>query len=296
MKYVVTGGAGNISKPLAESLLSAGHEVTVISRNAENLKPLADKGAKAAIGSVEDVAFLKETFKGADAVYTMVPPTFAATDWKGWIGQIGKNFAEAIKAAGVKYVVNLSSVGAHLPEGAGPVSGLFRAEQALNELADVNIVHLRPNYFYTNLLANIPLIKGMNLLGSNISKPEDKIVFSHPQDIAEAAADELLQLKFTGHSVRYLASDESTAQELAKTLGTSIGKADLPYVEFSDEDTLNGMKAAGLPEEVAKNYTEMGHSLRTGKMMEDYWKNRPKELGKVKLNDFAQEFAAAYSG
>ncbi|HET7898368.1 MAG TPA: NAD-dependent dehydratase, partial [Flavisolibacter sp.] len=114
--------------------------------------------------------------------------------------------------------------------------------------------------------------------------------------IAEAAAEELLQLKFTGHSVRYLASDESTAKDVANALGTSIGKAGLPYVEFSDEDTLNGMKGAGLPEEVALNYTEMGHSLRTGRMMEDYWKNRPKTLGKVKLNDFAKEFATAYNG
>jgi uncharacterized protein YbjT (DUF2867 family) len=117
MKYVITGGAGNISKPMAEKLLAVGHEVVVIGRNAENLKSLTDKGAKAAIGSVEDVAFLTETFKGADAVYTMVPPTFGAADWKAHIAQIGKNYADAIKAAGVKYVVNLSSIGAHLQKG-----------------------------------------------------------------------------------------------------------------------------------------------------------------------------------
>src|SRR5689334_18149741 len=190
MKYVLTGGAGNITKPVAESLLDAGHDVTVIGRNAENLKPLTDKGAKAAIGSVEDVAFLTEAFKGADAVYTMVPPTFAATDWKGWIGQIGKNYADAIKAAGVKYVVNLSSLGAHLPEGVGPVSGLHRAEQHLNELKDVHLKHLRPGYFFSNLFANVGMIKGMNIIGSNISKPEEKIIFSHTNDVAEAAAEE----------------------------------------------------------------------------------------------------------
>ena len=295
MNYVLTGGAGNISRPLTEKLLSAGHKVTVIGRNAENLKPLTDKGAEAAIGSVEDVAFLTEAFKGADAVYTMVPPTFAAKDWKGWIGQIGKNYADAIKAAGVKYVVNLSSIGAHLPEGVGPVSGLHRAEQHLNELTDVHVKHLRPGYFFSNLFANVGMIKGMNIFGSNISKPEEKIVFSHTNDIAEAAAEELLNLKFTGHSVRYLASDERTPVDVAKSLGGAVGKQDLPYVEFNDDDTLNGMKGAGLPEEVAKNYTEMGHSLRTGKMSEDYQKNRPQTLGKTKLEDFAKEFAAVYN-
>jgi uncharacterized protein YbjT (DUF2867 family) len=295
MKYVITGGAGNISRPLAEKLIAAGHEVTVVGRNPENLKPLTDQGARAAIGSVEDVAFLTQTFTGADAVYTMVPPTMTAPDWKAYIGQIGKNYADAIKAAGVKYVVNLSSIGAHMPEGAGPVSGLYRGEQALNELAGVNILHLRPGYFYTNLLASIPMVKGMNILGSNISKATDKIILTHPEDIADVAADELLNLRFTGHAVRYIASDERTGVDVAKALGAAVGKPDLPYVEFNDDDTLNGLKSAGLPEEVAKNYTEMGHALRTGAMVEDYHKNPPQQLGQTKLEAFAQQFAAAYN-
>jgi uncharacterized protein YbjT (DUF2867 family) len=295
MKYVITGGAGNISKPLSESLLAAGHEVIVIGRNPENLKPLTDKGAKAAIGMVEDIAFLTETFKGANAVYTMVPPTFSAADWKAHIAQVGKNYADAIKTAGVKYVVNLSSIGAHLPDGVGPVSGLYQAEQALNQLQGVNIRHLRPGYFYSNLFANISMVKDMNIIGSNISKAEDKIIFSDTIDIAKAAAEELQNLTFTGHTVRYLASDERTPVDLAKTLGTAIGMPELPYVEFSDEDTLDGMKGAGLPEEVAKNYTEMGHAMRTGIMAEEYWKNRPETLGKTKLEDFAAHFAGAFS-
>ena len=294
MNYVITGGAGNIAKPLAERLLKAGHQVTVISRNAEHLKPLTDKGATAAIGSVEDVDFLKKTFTGADAVYTMVPPNFAATDWKSWIGQIGRYYAEAIKAAGVKYVVNLSSIGAHLPDGVGPVSGLHRAEQALNELDGVHIKHLRPGYFFSNFFGSIPMIKSMQIWGSNISKAGDYIVMSDTNDIAEAAAEELLQLEFSGHSVRYLASDERTPADVAKVLGTAIGQPDLPFVEFSDNDTLEGMKGAGLPEEVAKNYAEMGQAMRTGKMGENFQNNRPEKFGKTKLDDFATHFADAY--
>lgn len=295
MKYVITGGAGHISKPLAETLIKAGHDVTVVGRNPENLEPLTDIGAKAAIGTVEDVSFLTETFKGADAVYTMVPPNFGATDWKGFIGQIGKNYAEAIKAAGVKYIVNLSSIGAHLSDGVGPVSGLYRAEQALNELKDVAIKHLRPAYFFANFYGNIGMIKGMNILGGNISKADEKIIMVHTDDIAEVAAEELQNLDFTGHSIRYIASDERTPAEVAKVLGTAVGKPDLPYIEFSDEDTLNGLQGVGLPEEVAKNYTEMGHAMRTGIMGEDYWRNRPEQLGKTKLEDFAKQFADAYS-
>ena len=295
MKYVITGGAGHISKPIVERLLSEGHEVTVIGRNAANLKELANKGAKPAIGSVEDVQFLSKVFQGADGVYTMVPPNFGASDWKAYIAQIGKNYSEAINSAGVKYVVNLSSIGADLPEGCGPVSGLFQVEQSLNELDQVNIVHLRPGYFFTNFLSSIPMVKGLNFLGSNISTPDHKVILADTNDIAEVAVDYLLNLDFKSHTVRYIASDERTPADIASILGSAIGKPGLPYVEFNDADTFNGLQQAGLPEEVAKNYTEMGQAMRTGAMVKDYWRHHPHQLGHRKLEDFANDFAQAYS-
>src|SRR3954471_1191610 len=110
MKYVITGSLGHISKPLSQALIKAGHDVTIITSKQENAVDIEALGAKAAVGSIEDIDFLTKTFTGADAVYTMVPPKWDATDWKGWIGKIGQNYAAAIKAGDVKYVVNLSSI------------------------------------------------------------------------------------------------------------------------------------------------------------------------------------------
>ena len=295
MKYVITGAAGNISKPLAEKLLKAGHDVTVISRSEENIKSLTDQGAKPAIGSVQDVEFLKKAFSGADAVYTMVPPRYDAPDMKAHIASVGKNYADALKAANVKYVVNLSSVGAHLADGVGPVSGLYKVEQALNELTNTNIKHLRPVWFYTNLFANIEMIRHMNILGGNFGGDNFKMLMVFPNDVAEIAFEELSNLNFTGHSVRYIGSDERSTSDIAKIIGTSIGKPELPWVVFSDEQSYQGMMQAGLPENVAKNYTEMGHAMHDGSMFEDYWKHHPEKLGKTKLEDFAKTFAAIYN-
>jgi len=296
MKYVITGAAGNISKPLAEKLLKAGHDVTVISRSEENIKSLTDQGAKPAIGSVQDVEFLKKAFSGADAVYTMVPPRYDAPDMKAHIASVGKNYADALKAANVKYVVNLSSVGAHLADGVGPVSGLYKVEQALNELTNTNIKHLRPVWFYTNLFANIEMIRHMNILGGNFGGDNFKMLMVFPNDVAEIAFEELSNLNFTGHSVRYIGSDERSTSDIAKIIGTSIGKPELPWVVFSDEQSYQGMMQAGLLENVAKNYTEMGHAMHDGSMFEDYWKHHPEKLGKTKLEDFAKTFAAVYNG
>jgi uncharacterized protein YbjT (DUF2867 family) len=124
MKITITGSLGNISKPLAEKLVAAGHKVTIISSSADKSAAIEALGATPAIGSIEDIDFLTKAFTGADAVYTMVPPNFATNTWKKYIAGIGHNYAEAIRRSGVKKVVNLSSLGAHLPEGAGPISGM----------------------------------------------------------------------------------------------------------------------------------------------------------------------------
>lgn len=291
MKIVITGSIGNISKPLTETLVKAGHQVTVISSNANRADDIKALGVTAAIGSVEDVNFLTVAFKGADVVYAMVPPNFGASQWKNWIAGIGQNYADAIKANGIKKVVHLSSIGAHLEDGTGPVTGIHRVEEIYNKLDGVAVKHLRPGFFYTNLYANVDMIKHAGIIGSNWGA-DTQMVLVHPADIAVAAAEEI-QSDFTGKSIRYIASDEKTAAEIAKALGTAIGKPELPWIEFSDADNIAGAVGAGLPEEIATNYTEMGVSVRTGKMFEDYYKHKP-TLSKVKLEDFAQEFKHAF--
>ena len=294
MKIIVTGSLGHISKPLVEKLITAKHNVTVVSSNPDRKPEIEALGATAAIGSVSDLAFVTETFKGADAVYTMVPPTYAAADWKQHIAGVGKIYAQAIAASGVKNIVNLSSMGAHMPDGCGPVSGLFYVEQALNALEGVNVIHLRPGFFFYNFFANIGMIKHMGIIGGNYGEGA-KLVLANPADIADAAAEELINLSFTGKSIRYVASDEKTTDEIASILGDAIGKPDLKWVNFSDEQTMGGMLQNGVPENVAKNYAEMGSAMRSGEMAKDYLKNKPATFGKTSFTAFAPVFAAAYA-
>jgi uncharacterized protein YbjT (DUF2867 family) len=294
MKIIVTGSLGHISKPLVEKLTAAKHDVVVISSNADRTSEIEALGAKAAIGSVSDLAFLTDTFKGADAVYTMVPPTFSASDWKQYIAGVGKIYAQAIAASGVKNVVNLSSTGAHMPDGCGPVSGLYHVEQALNALEGVNVKHLRPGFFYYNFLANTGMVKHMGIIGGNYGE-NAKLVLANPSDIADAAAEELLNLSFTGKSINYVVSDEKTTDEIASILGSAVGKSDLKWINFSDEDTVGGMLQNGLPLDIAKNYAEMGAALRSGEMVSEYNLSKPVKFGKTRFEEFAGVFAAAYA-
>lgn len=294
MKYILTGGAGHITKPLALTLLKAGHQVTVIGRSADNLKELEAAGVKPAIGSVEDSQFLTHTFTGADAVYLMIPPIWNPSDWKEAIGEVGKNYATALQQAGVKKAVLLSSIGAHMPDGCGPVSGLHKAEQALKTVPGLDILSLRPGYFYYNFFGNIGMIKNAGIIGSNFGGNDNKIILSSTDDIAAAAAGALQDLSFSSFSVRYLVSDELSTNELAQKIGNTIGQPNLPWVVFTDEQAEQGMLGAGLPAENTRNYVEMGSAIRSGQMFEDFQKATDIKKGSTGFDSFLPQFKAAF--
>lgn len=293
MKIVVTGSLGNISKPLAAQLIEAGHQVTIISSDKDKIAGIEALGASAAIGSLADTDFLTNTFTGADALYAMVPPNFGTNNLRQYMGDTGKSYAIAIQKAGIKKVVALSSIGAHLNDGTGPIKGLHDVEGILSGIADVDIKFIRAPFFYVNLFNDIPMIKHAGILGANYPAGA-RLVMVHPTDIAAAVAEEL-EAGFTGKSVRYIVSDEITTSQLATVLGTAIDNPQLPWVQFADEQASDEMLKAGLPPEMTKNFIEMGTAIRSGVIWEDYDLHKPITAGKVKLQDFAKEFAAKYN-
>jgi len=292
MKITVTGSLGNISKPLAETLIQSGHDLTIITSNPDKVPAIEKLGAKAAVGSVENVEFLTRAFEGADAVYTMVPPSFTAPDYRTYIAQIGQNYAHAIQAAGVSQVVNLSSIGAHLTSGTGPIAGIHDVEQLFNALENVAVKHIRAAFFYVNFYGNVDMIKHAGIIGANYG-PQDTLIMVHPADIANVIAEEIQQTN-SGKSVRYISSDERTLQEVATVLGNAIGKPELNWVEFTNEQALQGMIDGHLPEEIAKNYVEMGTAIRSKILWEDYRSSAIAPTGKTKLEDFAREFSKQF--
>ena len=65
------------------------------------------------------------------------------------------------------------------------------------------------------------------------------------------------------------------------------------WIGFSDEQAYEGMKSAGMPGEMVKKYTEMGAAPRSGTMQGGFLNNGHRPTGKRRLEQFAQEFAAA---
>jgi uncharacterized protein YbjT (DUF2867 family) len=293
MKIIVTGSLGNIGRPLTTNLVQKGHAVIVISSDPENKGKIEALGATAAIGKLENVDFLTATFTGADAVFTMVPPNYSVPNSRAYYNSIGNSLAQAIQHSGIKHAVNLSSWGAHLAEGTGFIVGAHDVEMILNKLQNVAITHLRAGSIYYNLYNFIDMIKSAGFIGANYGD-DDKVVWVAPTDIADAAAEELGKLPVAGSSVRYVASDDRTTNDVAGILGTAIGKPDLKWITFTDEQAKHGMEQQGLPTDIVENLIQLNASIHNGKMREDYDLHAPKP-GKVKIEDFAKDFARAYN-
>lgn len=295
MKIIVTGSLGNISRPLAQELVAKGHAVTVISSSADRQSEIESIGAKAAIGSLEDVEFLANTFAGADAVYTMVPPGNyfdPMLDLRAYYNRIASHYAQAIQQSGVKRVVHLSSVGAHLSENTGNILCHYDVEQILGQLSEVAITFMRPTSFYYNLFGYAGMIQSAGYIAANYGG-DDIVPWVSPKDIAAAVAQEL-EKPLEGRSIRYVASDELSCNEVAGILGKAVGKPDLNWIIISDEQMQSGLESAGLSPSISKSLVDMYASQHKGDLSADYEKNRPAMMGKVKMTDFAREFAAAY--
>lgn len=255
--YVLMGANGNITSRLAKVLAGRGERVRVIGRNADRMKALKDAGVELAIGSAADASFLEREFRGADAVYAMIPPDYSAPDYRRYQNVVGEAIAHAIVASGVKNVVSLSSIGASLPGGTGPIAGMHDQEERLNKLSGVNILHLRPTYFMENHLHAIGLIKAFGVY-PGMTAGNAPITMIATRDIADHAAGGLLQPAFKGHVVQHLVGPrEFTMAEAARILGTAVGKPDLQYVKSDPAQAKAGMVQNGFSQNVADQFEEM---------------------------------------
>ncbi len=290
---VITGATGKTGSKLAEILLEKGHKIRVIGRDAGKLKAFTQKGAEAAVGDVADKTFLTKAFSGAEAVYALIPPNLGVADFRAYQAKIGENIVAAIKASGVKYVVNLSSQGADLSDGTGPIKGLHDQEQRLNKLKGVNVLHLRPTYFMENLLMNIDMIKKMNIMGSAV-RGDVKFAMIATKDIAAYAADRLVKRDFSGKSVADLLGERDLSlNDAAAIIGTKLGKPDLAYMAFPYEDAEKGMVAMGLTPDMSRLYVEMSKALNDGLFAVNIPRTK-QNTTKTAFETFADHFAAVF--
>ena len=264
--YVITGATGNTGSIAATQLLDRNENVRVIGRSADRLEPLTARGAEPFVCDVNDAAALTKAFSGAKAVYAMVPPSMTSQNYRADQDRVSDAIAHAIEAAGVEYIVSLSSVGADKAEGTGPVAGLHYLEQTLNSIPGLNALHLRPGYFMENTLAQVGIIQTMNVTAGPL-RPDLKMPMIATRDIGAAAAQALVARNFNGKQTKELLGERDLSYaEVASIIGSAIGKPELKYIHLPDQGVRGAFLQMGMSANVADLILEMSGALNSGEM------------------------------
>jgi uncharacterized protein YbjT (DUF2867 family) len=288
--YVILGASGNTGSIVANFLLSKGKKVRVVGRDSGRLQRFVDKGAEAFTADMSDAAALTKAFSGARAAYLLLPPAKSREDQERESDAIAK----AVKESGLRYAVYLSSYGAQVPEGTGPVAGLHSSEQKLNAIGGLNVLHLRAAYFMENNLAAIGMIHRMGLFG-NALLPDVKFPMVATRDVGNYAAQRLLDLDFSGKQTRELLGERDLSMtETTAVIARGIGKPDLRYEQFPYDQVQQVLTQLGVPPKGAAMYIEMYKAINAGVLVPLESRSR-ENTTPTSIEQFVQDvFAAAY--
>lgn len=261
MTYVVAGVSGNTGRVVAEALLAQGHKVRVIVRDPKKGEPWAKKGAEVATADLGDSAAVARALAGAKGAYLLVPPSFTP-DFRAYQRATIDALITALERTPIPHVVFLSSVGAHLPAGTGPITEIHGAEDRLRKLPKTAVTALRAGYFAENLGGSLGML-GQGVLPSFF--PAD---FSFPMvataDIGKLAAGLLVE-GGQGFQVVQLSGPTSSMRAVAKEL-TRLVKREVTVQEAPVTAMATALQGFGFPAQLAGLYQEMTEGMIAGRL------------------------------
>lgn len=284
---VILGATGTVGSKISAILLKEGHQVALMARHTEKLEQFRRMGAEIIAGDITDVNALTSAFKNADSAFVILPDNVKAENTRAYQRQVTGTLVEAIEKSGIKYIVNMSSLGSHMHEGNGIMGGTGEQEVRLNQLDGVNVLHLRSAYFMENFLRTIGLVKTMGFNGT-AADGDYPIPMVATQDVAKIAAGHLTRLDFTGKLIRsVMGPRDYTYKEFTSIIGKAIGKPDLQYVQIPADQAKQAFLSNGFSEDFADNLVEMGTAIKTGFM--NYQKRDDSATTPTKAEDFVRE-------
>lgn len=259
--FVVAGATGHVGSIVAGRLLEAGKPVRVMVRNAAKGERWSSRGAEVAVGDLGDPAFVARALRGAQGFFTLMPPDYAAPDVFAAQRRYADAIASGVAASGVPHVVMLSSMGAELPEGTGPIKGLHYFENRLRETGTA-LTAIRAAYFQENAESAVAPARAAGIFPNFFDRDDMAIPMIATKDIGELAAASLINPPRASEIVDLIGPDY-TARDVASALGAAVGKK-LHIVNIPEPQRVPVLLDAGLPPSAAETMAEMYRALGKG--------------------------------
>ncbi len=221
MKILVICGTGTVGSQVVANLLKRNADVRVMTSSAEKVRTLP-AGTEGVVGNLKDKASLVNVFKGVERAFLLTPVSQTETEE-------GLNAVQAAKSGGVKRIVYMSIHRLEDIPDAPHFAGKIPIEKAIKE-SGIPYTIIRPNNFYQNdHWFKQPIMQygiyPQPIGGKGLSRVDVR-------DIAEAAANALLNDGYTDKTFALVGPDLLTGESTATILGKHLGKE----VVYSGDD------------------------------------------------------------
>jgi uncharacterized protein YbjT (DUF2867 family) len=220
--YVIAGATGRVGSAVARSLLAAGAEVRVLVRRRTDADVWEARGARANVIALDDRTGVAGALKGCAGFFVLLPFDLTVDDLEAHADQLIASIAGAVVDARVPHVVVLSSGGADLAAGTGPIAGLHQLEQALLATG-TTMTALRSGHFQEKVADVLDVARDSGVYPVFAATAD----VAHPMvataDLGAVAAEALLAPPESGEAVDVIGPAYSE-QEVAAALGVALGR------------------------------------------------------------------------
>jgi uncharacterized protein YbjT (DUF2867 family) len=262
MRVAITTPTGNIGRELVRILQAeTDHALTLLARDPSKLAAEVERGAAVERGDLLDPHFVVEATRGADVLFFLIPPNFAAEDFRGFQNQVTASGVQAVRDNQIAHVILLSSVGAQHGQGVGPVNGLHDAEVAFADTG-ATVTVLRPGWFMENYLTQLDAIRGTGSVYMPVPGAT-MVPMIATADIGRVAADVLRSLPTASVVLELLGPRDVSLDEAAHLIGEAIGRS-VHHVQVTPEQAQEAFLGMGLGADLTRLYLEVFRGYATG--------------------------------
>ncbi|WP_248548719.1 SDR family oxidoreductase [Paenibacillus odorifer] len=248
---VIMGATGTIGSVLLERLVDLGVPVRALSREPEKLRDqIGEKGrstTEVARVDASDPESLRRAFTDASQLFLAMSNSPRQIELETSIIQIATE-------SGIKHIVKISSPAF---EQSAPVAVAGWHQEIENTLRESGITHtvLRPYAFMQNLMRFAPTITTQNVFfGSMGVSPCN---FIDCRDIADVAAEVLINDKISGHIYTLTGSEIFSYPQIASRLSALLNRP-ISYINMDPQVLLRNLIEHGnLPPWLANHVVEI---------------------------------------
>ena len=259
--FVIAGVTGRVGSVVASEILSRGHQVRGISRDAARAERWCANGGEAAVGSLADAAFLSDALRGAQGFFVLLPEDPFAADFHGSRRAMAEAITIAIRKSRVPHVVVLSAIAACVADGNGPAKDLHYLEGLVQASAPKTTI-VRACWFQENVGSIIAAAR-QGIFPSLMASADVPFPTIATRDVGHMVASLLLSPPPSSEVID-LVGPAYSPRDLATALGSAL-RTTVTVVEVPASAHVDALMHAGLPQSFAEDVAELYACFNAGR-------------------------------